>query len=238
MTLNSEESSLSNQAAVTQADSQARGVRPQTRYLMAAAVSLIVPVVLIYTYTARIFIVYDILLFISAIYLFYTFKSMILTRFNFGRIKFSGNLLIYSLITYFSIYLSRFFLNHNPLDIDFATATFVDRAFYYAAIAGLFAISIGATSVCFELQDFPDRLYRLYYPLRFMLMLVGLVLFMTTLGLFTVYLATDRLMITLSMLLAIAGELLLLVTYSLTCGLFSLIFLFTAFRNPSQPVQS
>jgi hypothetical protein len=238
MTMNPEESPLSNQAPVTLADTQATGVRSKTRYLIAAVISLSAPVLLIYTYTARIFIVYDVMLFASAIYLFYTFKSMLLTRFNFGRINFPGKLLIYSLIFYFLIYLSRFLLNHNPLDLDLATATFVEKAFYYAAIAGLFAISSGVVMVCFELQDFPDRLYRLYHPLRFILMLLGLVVFMTTLGFVTMHLATARLIIALSIMLVITGDLLLLLTYSLTCVLFSFVFLFTALRNSTQPVHS
>ncbi|MBN1992689.1 MAG: hypothetical protein JW953_08275 [Anaerolineae bacterium] len=234
MTTNSEESPLSNQAALT----PATGVRPQIRYLIAAAASLSTPAVLIYTYTTRIYIVYDIMLFISAIYLFYSFKTMLLTRFNFARIKFPGNLLISSLIFYFLIYLSRFLLNHNPLDLDFATATVGEKALFYAAIAGLFGLSSGTTMVSFELQDFPDRLYRLYYPLRFLLMLLGLEMFMTAVGFVTFHLATARLIIALSIMVVITADLLLLLTYSLTCVLFSFIFLFTALRPPSRPGQA
>jgi short subunit fatty acids transporter len=58
------------------------------RYLIAAIVGLLAPILLIYFYSSRAFNLYDAALFLSAIYLFYTFKTMLAGRFNFNRVNF------------------------------------------------------------------------------------------------------------------------------------------------------
>jgi hypothetical protein len=204
----------------------------KTHYLIAAVVGLIAPVVLIYAYDSRAFILYDSTLFLTAIYLFYVFKNMLTRRFNFHRINLPANVLIYSLIFYFGlIHLSRFIFDHSPVNLDFATATLSEKIFYYLAIGGLFAISAAASLIGFELENLPHNLYRLRHPLRFMILLLSLVVFIVTLGFITIYVAQAHLIMALSFLILITADLLLMLVYSLNCLLLSFIFLFTVFRN-------
>lgn len=207
-------------------------------FLIAAAVGLIAPIVLIYAYNSQVFTLYDTTLFLTAIYLFYTFKTMLARRFDFHRINLPANVLIYSLIFYFGLmYLSRFIFGHYPVNLDFATATFSEKIFYYLAIGGLFAISAAASLIGFELENLPHNLYRLRHPLRFMILFLSLVVFIVTLGFITIYVAQAHLIMVLSFLILITADLLLMLVYSLNCLLLSFIFLFTVFRDSPHPVQ-
>ena len=210
----------------------------QKHYLLAAAVGLLTPVVLIYAYNSRVYTLYDATLFLTAIYLFYSFKTMLVRRFDFHRINLPANLLIYSLIFYFGLlYLSRFMFDHYPVNLDFATATFLEKVFYYLGVGGLFAISGTASLISFELENLPHNLYRLRHPFRFMMLFLSLVVFIVTLGFITIYVAEAHLIMALSILIIITGDLLLMLVYSLNCLLLSFIFLFAVFRDSAHPVQ-
>jgi hypothetical protein len=206
-------------------------------YLIAAAVGLLTPIVLIYAYNSRAFTLYDTTLFLTAIYLFYTFKTMLAGRFDFHRINLPANLLIYSLIFYFGLmYLSQFMFDHYPVNLDFATATIFEKIFYYAGIGGLFAISATASLISFELENLPN-LYRLRLPFRFMMLFLSLVVFIVMLGFITIYVAEAHLIMALSIFILITGDLMLMLVYSLNCLLLGFIFVFAVFRDSAHPVQ-
>ena len=211
-------------------------------YLAATAAGLSAPFLLVYLYTAGGMLndlLFFLLLFLVTVYLFHIFKMTLLTRFNFDRLNIPTRLFFGSLAVYAGLVpLSWLFLHHYPMELDFATATFLEKSFYYASILGLFGLSSSLILISFELQNLPHNLYGLRRPLRLALLLLSLVLLIVTLAIIIVYLAKVSLFIALSFLILTTGDLVILVMYGINSVLLSLIFLFTAFRDPIQPTQS
>jgi hypothetical protein len=252
MKMNSEENQSLSKAQPADSDSSEKTQGTDQRlhhaplskihYFAATATGLIAPFVLVQLYTAGGMLndlLFFLLLFLATVYLFHTFKMTLLTRFNFGRINVPTQLLFGSLAIYAgSAPLSLLFLHHYPMDLDFATATFFEKSFYYASILGLFGLSSSLILISFELVNLPHNLYGLRHPLRLTMLLLSLVLLIVTLAIIIVYLARVSLFIALSFLILATGDLVILVMYGLNSALLSLVFLFAAFRDPAHPAQS
>jgi hypothetical protein len=217
---------------------------PKIHYLIATAVGLFGPILVIYLYNLP-YNLFSVFLFfltmlLSIVYLFHIFKVMLATRFNFHEINLPTNALIASLSLYaMSALLALSLLNRSSLDIDFATATIFEKALYYASLAGFFGMSGSLIIISFQLENLSDNLYHLLKPLRFLMLLLSLILFIETMAFITFYVAQAPLIIALSILILSTADILVLLVFGLNCLLLGLIFLLAFYHDwrqqPTQP---
>jgi hypothetical protein len=216
---------------------------PKIHYLIATAVGLFGPILVIYLYNLP-YNLFSVFLFfltmlLSAIYLFHIFKAMLAVRFNFHGINLPTNILIGSLSLYaIALMISLSLLDKSSLNIDFAAATIFEQALYYASLAGIFGMSGSLIISSFQLENLSDNLYHLLKPLRFLMLLLSLILFIEALAVITFYVAPAPLIRALSVLILSTVDILVLLVFGLNYILFGLISLFTLYHDWRQPTQA
>lgn len=207
----------------------------QKRYLIAAATGLLFPLPVVFFYLGANNALNETFFYLtilgSSLYLFATFKKMLLEHFNFREIRLPTHLLFFSLTMYLGLSLLGELFLHHPYDLDFATATLIEKALYYATLLGVFGTSTALILISFELDNLPHNLYGLRKPFRYVLLILSLFLLLFSLAIVNINLSQVNLMIALSVVVLILSEILIILTYTISCLLLSFIFLFAALRG-------
>ncbi|MFC1975707.1 hypothetical protein ACFLXQ_04865 [Chloroflexota bacterium] len=207
----------------------------QKHYLIATATGLLFPLPVVYFYRAGNNVLNEIFFYLtilcSTLYLFATFKKMLLEHFNFRQIRLPTDLLFFSLTMYLGLSLLGELFLHHPYDLDLAKATFIEKALYYATLLGSFGTSTALILISFELENLPHKLYGLLKPFRYVLLTLSLFLLLFSLAIVNINLSQVNLMVGLSVVVLIISEVMIILTYTVNCLLLSFIFLFAAFRG-------
>jgi hypothetical protein len=212
-------------------------------YLFTSAVGLLAPLLIVFLFSsaASLFeaVLFFVVIIISAIYLFYAFSRMLMTRFEFYQIRFPANLLFFTLSIYIGLTIFfMLFVGHHPQGYHPDQATWFDLAGYYTSILAAFGLSTSLILMSFELENLPDNLHGLLKPLRYALLSLSMFLILDTLAIVTSYLIQTPIILALSIVTIRISDVLLMLSLSINCILISLIFLFFAIRDVVPPAES
>jgi hypothetical protein len=237
MTFNENETALAADGAAPFPANQSPRCLTRTRYLMAGLVGLMTPAPVILLYQADPTMLNDALLFLillfSALYLFETLKRMVVEFFDFKPIIPAATLFFGSIIFYVSLaLLSLLLLGHQALAVDLASATLMERIFFYVAIAGLFGLSMAVSFVGFELGNM-EYSFLLLTLLRYVLLVLGVSLMGEVLGVVLLFITDRPIIIALILAMLTVTDYLIILTYGFTCLLSGFIFVLMAYRYPA-----
>ncbi len=212
-----------------------RHLLTRKHYLLAGGVGLITPIPVVLLYRSQGVMLNDLLLFFlilfSGLYLFNTFRKMIIDTFDFKAITLSTSVFFGALIFYIGVtLLAMLLLGHQALALDLESATLFEQIFFYVAVAGIFGLSASISFISFELGNM-DYSFLLLNLLRYSLFALGLSLMGEAMTVLLLVLTKMDIIIALTFVALILTENFIFLAYSVVCLLMGIIFVLLAYRR-------